>query len=127
MPAYGVAQAGGVLTCLIPGDRYELFSGLETPAAGLKSVAFSRGFGPGAYPAGMVFQIIFASAPTATVLIQGSNADVDGDYVTLATVAFPLAPVSNVGYYSDLGQWAFYRAILSVTSAGGMPAIIVQR
>lgn len=121
MPVYGVAQAGGALTCVIPGDGYVLFDGTETPGAGVKSVAFSRGMGPGAGPHGMVFTVAFASAPTATVLIQGSNTDVEADYQTLGSIA------AQHGYYADEGRFKFYRANLSAYSAGGMPVVIVQR
>ena len=121
MPLYGVAQAGGVLTAVYPGEHFVLFNGTETPAAGVKSVAFNRAKGP-LGPLPQVFTATFAAAPTATVVIQGSNDDVDAHYQTLSGNI-----TTQTGYYADLGEFAFYRAVLSAYASGGMPAVTVQR
>ena len=121
MPLYGVAQAGGVLSAIYPGNSFVLFNGTETPSAGLKSVAFSRALGNGAQ-AQQVFTVTFPASPTATVVIQGSNDDVEAHYQTLSGNI-----TTQTGYYADLGEFAFYRANLSAYASGGMPTVIVQR
>ena len=120
MPLYGVAQAGGVLTAVYPGEKFTLFDGTESPAAGVKSVAFNRAPGNG-ITNGQVFTVGFPFAPTATVQIQASNDDVEAHYQTLATVT------TQKGYYADYGEFRFYRAVLSAYSSGSMPTVIVQR
>ena len=120
MALYGVAQAGGVLTAVFPGDSFVLFNGTETPAAGLKSVAFNRAKGP-LGPSAQVFTVTFPASPTATVQIQASNDDVDAHYQILASVT------TQTGYYADYGEFAYYRAVLSAYSSGGMPTVTVQR
>lgn len=105
-----------------PGQQFKLFDGTETVAALLKSVTVQLGKErPASPPSQQLFTVTFASAPTATVLIQGSNDDVDGHYQTLATLT------TITGYYADLGEFAYYRAYLSVYSAGGMPTVLLQR
>ena len=122
MQLYGSRQAGGVLTELSPAESLTLFDGTETPAAGLTSLAFIRGPSPSLADAGMTFQIDFLSAPTATILVQGSNIDVEADYETLW-------PSINTQFdnYTDTTRWKFYRVKLSAYQAGGMPVVTVQR
>jgi hypothetical protein len=120
MPVYGVAQAGGVLTAVYPGESFKLFDGTETAALNLKSIAFNRAPG-NMMSAQQVFTATFPSAPTATVSIQGSNDDVDAHYQTLGQIT------TQTGNYADYGEFKFYRAQLTVYSAGGMPTVIVQR
>ena len=120
MPIYNVTQAGGVLSAVYPGQSFTLFSGTESPSAGIKSVAFNRPAAPGGIQAPFVFTVNFPSAPTSSsVQIQGSNDDVDGHYQTLATIA------TQNGYYSDAGQFNFYRAVLATYSVGGQPIVTV--
>ena len=120
MPLYGVAQAGGVPTAVYPGDRFVLFNGTETPSAGLKSVAFNRAPGNGETN-GQVFTVTFSASPTATVQIQASNDDVDAHYQILSSIT------TQTGYYADYGEFAYYRAVLSAYTSGGMPTVTVQR
>ncbi len=122
MPNYGVAQAGGVLTELQPGDSYALWNA-ETPAAGTPSVAFATGYNPGGGGSKPItFQILFAAAPTDSLVIQASNQDIDATYETVYTS-------TNLQYdaYADLGGYAFYRAKLVSQSAGGAVSVIVKR
>lgn len=121
MPAYKPTQLGG-LTSLVPGDSLNIFDGTETPAAALTSLQFSRGQSPSASDQGTTFQIIFPSAPSAVVLIQASNVDVDADYQTVWTST----NLQNDNY-TDTTRWAFYRAKLSTYSSGGMPVVVVKR
>lgn len=134
MPNYGVAQAGSQappnqglnLTVLNPGDAMYLFNA-ETPTAPQASVAFCRGVGPMEIPAGLVFTIKISGAnPTDTVLIQGSNTDLDADYQTVFT-----STNKQFDYYADIGEFSFYRAKLnSGTSGGGgfgTLTVLVQR
>lgn len=122
MPNYNVPQSGGQLTSLIPGDQVFYLFKAETLVAPQASVAFSRGAAPGTEtPALMVFTISFASAPTATVSIQGSNEDIDSQYQDLQT------GTTQLWSYSDLGGFAFYRAKLETYSAGGALTVTVKR
>src|SRR5574337_959180 len=131
MPLYGSAQAGwnappnaGLnLSALCPGESYTLFNGTESPGAAVKSVAFARGTNPALDTAGTTFTITFASAPTAQVLIQASNVDLDAQYQTLWTSN----NLQTDNFTDDVGRWAFYRAVLNTYAAGGMPTVIAQR
>ena len=142
MPNYGVAQAGSIpgtppvtagqgvagqqggfnVVSLIPGDGpYTLFNA-ESPTAPQSSVAFCRGPAPGnEMPAGIVFTISWAAAPTATLAIQGSNVDSDAQYQDLHI------STTQQDYYLDLGNFAFYRAKLKTQSAGGAVTVIAKR
>lgn len=120
MPNFGTPQGGGVLTCVNAGDQFTLFNA-ETPAAGQASIAFSRGSDPVAgAPNGIIFQISFAAAPTAVVEIEGSN-----DLETWSVLY--TAGTTQVDMYSDLGQFAFYRAVLVSRVSGGALTVTAQR
>ena len=122
MPLYGTAQAGGFPTVIYPGDSFTLFDGTETAGAAVKSIAFRRGLAPGGLNPGTTFQIVFPSSSTDSLVIQGSNLDVDADYITLAT-----STSKQTDFYTDTGDWAYYRAQLITYSGGGMPQVIAQR
>lgn len=122
MPNYGVAQAGGVLTCVETGDNYTLFNA-ETLTAPQASVAFCPAFpADGGQRPSIMFTIHFASAPTSRVAIQGSNVDVDAQYVDLV-----LSDNLQDDFYGDFGSFRFYRARLVTQSAGGALTVIAQR
>jgi hypothetical protein len=122
MPVYGSPQSGGVLTALAPGDTLTLFGAAESLTAPVSSIAFARQMGPGETDAGTTFTIDFAAAPTSSVLIQGSNQDIDATYQTLLTS-------SNKQHdnLTDTGRWKYYRAQLASQSAGGAVTVIAQR
>jgi hypothetical protein len=122
MNLYGSSQAGGVATSLSPGESLTLFDGTESPAAGVTSLAFVRGPSPASDDAGTIFQTAFPTAPTATLLVQGSNIDVEADYETLYT-----STSKQFDAYTDTARWKFYRLKLSAYSSGGMPVATVQR
>ena len=117
MPLYGSVKP----IYLYPGQQFVLFDGTESPAAGVKSVAFERAPNYDGHPSPMAFTVVFPSAPTATLQIQASNDDVDGNYQVVQAIS------TQQGYYSDQGQFRFYRLDLSAYSAGSMPTAIVQR
>ncbi len=119
MPLYG--SQTGMPTPVYPGQQFTLFGGTEAPAAGVKSVAFERAANWSGNPSPMAFTVTFPGAPTATVQIQASNDDVEAHYQTLQAIN------TITGWYSDEGQFRFYRAVLSAYSAGLMPTVIVQR
>lgn len=121
MPTYGTPQAGGVLTSVQPGDAYTLFNA-ETPADGTASVAFALANGPAPGENSKTFHIDFAAAPTAVVVIQCANQDVEADYVTVYT-----STNTQHDAYTDIGTSAFYRAKLVSQSAGGALTVTVQR
>ena len=119
MPEYNAPLPGSKITHIVPGQSFTLVDGTENPAAGLKSAAFHRGRTPAGEAAGQLFTVAFPAAPTATVQIQGSYTDVDADYQVFATITTVL------GYYPDLGQFSFYRSVLSAYTSGGMPIVSV--
>ena len=120
MPLYNSPLPGSNITHIVPGQSMALFDGTDHPVAGLRSIAIHRGHDPLGQPAPQVFTVAFPSTPTATVIIQGWNADIAADYVTLATIT------TQTGYYADYGEFAFYTAILSAYTSGGMPVVTVN-
>lgn len=121
MPLYKTGPYGPTATA--PGDTLVMFDGTETPGANVQSIALSRATGPGNKPAGIVFTVNYGSTPTATCVIQASNEDVDSEYQVVNTFQ---AGAQN-DWYSDLGNFAFYRAVLTAYSSGGMPKVVAQR
>ena len=123
MPVYGTVTAGNLLpTALQPGDSMALFNA-ESPTAPKASIAFARGYNPGGGATNpIVFTASWATTPTATLNIQGSNVDSDAQYQTLGTIT-NLSPA----YYADAGGFAFYRVQLASQSAGGAITVLVQR
>lgn len=122
MPLYGVSQSGfngppneGLnLALLIPGDGPYFLFNAETLTPPQASVAFARGLGPNGQKGPIVFTISYASSPTAVLVIQGADTDLDADYITLSTST----NVQN-DFYTDLGLFSFYRAKLVSQSGGG--------
>jgi len=94
----------------------------ESPTAPQASIAFARAYSPAANDEGITFEVIFASAPTAAVAIQGSNVDSDADYINLTTFTN-----QQFGSYTDTQRFAFYRAKLTSYSSGGALTVIAQR
>ena len=123
MPNYGTLQAGNTLpTALQPGDSMLLFNA-ESPTAPQSSIAFAVGYNPGGGGSNpIVFEAVWASSPTATLYIQGSNTDADAQYITLGTITN-----TSPAYYADSGGFAFYRVQLASQSAGGAITVKVKR
>jgi hypothetical protein len=108
-----------------PGQSFTCFDGTETPGASVKSAAFMRGHGALGlgWTAPVTFSIDFSTSPTAVVLIQASNTNVDADFQTVKT-----STDTQYDNYSDsTTAWKFYRAVLSTYSSGGMPVVTAQR
>lgn len=121
MPLYKAGHYGPTATQ--PGDTLMMFDGSETPGTNVKSIALSRATGPGNKPAGIVFTINYPSAPTATCVVQASNEDVDAEYQTVNT----FQAGNQLDWYADIGNFAFYRAVLTAYTSGGMPKVVAQR
>jgi hypothetical protein len=117
MPLYGSAKP----VYLYPGQQFVLFDGTETPSAGVKSLAFERAANWSGLPSPMAFTITFPTTPSATVLIEASNDDVEAHYQTLGS------STAILGNYADYGEFRYYRANLSAYASGSMPTVIVQR
>lgn len=132
---YGSPQAGynappnlGLnLTSLSPGDGpLTLFDGTETPAAGLKSIAFSRGPSPGGADNGTTFKL--RGMPVGmTVDVQCAEADVDADYTSVQTLSPSTTPDTGNAAYTDTGRSAFYRFYISAFTSGAMPVGTAER
>lgn len=132
MPKYGIAQAGSQsganmglnLTGVAPGESFVLLSTSDDVTTGTPaSVAFMPITGPDNLRSGITFTIDWTATPTgSTVLIQGSNLDIDGDYQTLYT-----STATAHDSYNDVGGFLFYRAKVSVYSAGTSVQVIAKR
>lgn len=144
MPAFGIPQSGPFgppnqglnVTCLQPSEELTLFDGTETPALGLASIAFARGYqgsqdGGSTFsiigmPAGMTVDVQACSPPTGKAAdpVTGGFASVaamDAAFITVNTMA-PTDPP-----YTDIGRSAFYRFKISAYTTGAMPVGVVQR
>ena len=121
MPLYGVAQAGGVCTSIIPGELINLFAA-ETITAPQASIALSKGYAPGGsagFP--ITFQILFASSPTAVTEILATNVyQFPGKTFNLNewTVVYTSTNLISDAY-TDNGMSAFYCAYVVSQSGGG--------
>jgi hypothetical protein len=129
MPLYGVPQSGpnatnsGLnLTSLAPGDGPFYLFNAETLTAPQASVAFARATAFGGADNGTTFNIRFAAAPTAVVVIEAANVDVDANYVSVFTLTD-----TQIGAYTDIGRSCFYRARLVSQSGGGALTVTAQR
>lgn len=112
--------------CLDVGRSLVMFDGTETPAIGLKSIAFARGT-QGSDDAGTTFD--GSGLPAGmTIDVQVANLNVDADYHTVSTLS-PSggSPDSGNIAYTDTGRSAFYRLYVSAYTSGAMPIVIAQR
>ena len=126
MPAYSLLN----VPCLDVGQSLKMFDGTETPAVGLKSIAFARGtqgsddtgttFDGSGLPAGMTIDVQVTNAPV--------NAAQDATFHTVSTLS-PSggSPDSGNIAYTDIGRSAFYRLYVSAYTSGAMPTVIAQR
>lgn len=104
------------------GEQIALWNN-ESPAAGSKSVVITRGESPGSNR-GITFQLVFSTAPTASVTILGSNfppTTTPQNGIVLATIT-----TQNAGY-TDSTSYAFYWASVDSVSAGEPLTLIAQR
>ena len=122
MPLYGVSPPIG----LSPGQQMVLFAG-ESLTAPQASQVFSRGPSPSLSDQGITFFMQFASSPTRSLLILGSNklpaaTFTSGDWITLAT-----SSNKQVDSYTDTTRYTFYCAYLASQSGGGALTVNAQR
>ena len=112
--------------CLDVGSSIKMFDGTETPAAGLKSIAFARGH-QGSSDKGVTFNISGMPAGM-TIDVQIASINVDADYSSVATLS-PSAgsPDSGNSFYTDEGRSAFYRLYVLSYTSGTMPIAKAQR
>jgi hypothetical protein len=133
MPSFGVAQSGGNsnpslnITALNPTDGpYYLFNA-ESPAAPQASVVIERGRND-RNDAGITFLIEFASAPTDSVEILGTN---DPSALLLFNLnQWQVLYTSNnniVDAYTDTGRYRYYCAYVASEGAGYPITVIAQR
>lgn len=110
-------------TDLRDGEQIFLWNA-ESPAAAANSIVITRGMGYD-NANGILFQLDFASSPTASVTILGSNftppasGPING--ITLAT----LTTIDSA--YQDTNSYAFYWANIVSVSAGEPLTLIAQR
>ena len=131
MPNYGDLPVGvgttvaGPTAC-IPGDSLALFNN-ETVTAAQASIVMARANSPSDSDAGTTFFMEFASAPTSSLEILGSNKPPAAvfnanDWVVLAT-----STNKQQDSYTDTARFAYYCAYLVSQSAGGKLTVIAQR
>ena len=122
MPAYidSVVTGKPQACSLVPGDRLLLYNN-ETVSVGMASIAFARGMSGSGDDAGTTFTLIFASAPNATVEIQGANYDTASAYDKLSDLT------TNNSFYTDTGRFGFYRVAITASSASGQVTVTAQR
>lgn len=126
MPLYGAPQSGG-LTMLSPGEATTLFAAADTITAPQASIAFCRGASPVADDAGTTFQIEFASSPTDSLEILGSNKAPAASFVVEDWVVLATSSDKESDLYTDTGRWAYYCAYLVTQSGGGACTVLAQR
>ncbi len=117
MPAYSATLAP---TSLGPGDSLYLFAAADTITPPESSIVVAPVRGAAGCKQ-LTFQIAFASAPTASVVIQASNVNADADFETVWTWS---ANNQFDNYTDGFAGWLFYRAKVVSQSGGG--ALSVQ-
>ena len=124
MPIYSTTRNP---KCLDVGQSMQLFDGTETPAVGLKSVAFARGT-KGSNDAGTTFGNGSPVPAGMAIDVQIAQVNADANFETIATLA-PSggSPDSGNVAYTDVGRSAFYRYYVSAYSSGAMPIMVAQR
>jgi hypothetical protein len=72
-------------------------------------------------------QAIFGTLPTAvTVELQGSMFNKDEDYVTIGTIATVAASAVTANGFTHVGNWLFYRALVSGLTGTGTLAVLIE-
>lgn len=82
MPLYSKTQP----VALMPGETVILFDA-ESPSAGDSSQAVALPANAGGGLAGLSFTIAFTSAPTATLTVEASDVNADGNFVATSAVS----------------------------------------
>ncbi len=107
---------------IFPGSRFVHFDGTETPTAGLRSIAFTRGSLSGPDNGSTWFARRMPAG--SQIQITGANVNEDSAYAVLAT----LTPDANGNaFYTDAGRAAVYSVVLSAYTSGAMPIVECQR
>jgi len=114
----GYPDQGLNIASLIPGEAYTLLDGTEASGIGT-SVAVARGPSGGQSQAYTTFYVSGGSSMD-TVIIQGSNTDIDGDYADIADITLD---TNGNGSLTDSGSPAFYRC----KKSAGQPIVKAQR
>jgi len=117
-------------TSVCPGEKFTLFDGTETPAAGLASVPFTRAPGSGQFqgmayiatgiPAGSTYSYQVSNDPNVQANPGAAN------WTTPPGATFAPDANGNAAVTDD-GYSTFYRIILSAYTSGAMAKVIVQR
>lgn len=71
---------------LLPGESIKLFDN-ENPAAGVSSQAVALPPNAGGGLPALSFSITYAAAPTATLTVQATDLDAEGNYVATSAVS----------------------------------------
>lgn len=125
MPTYTQVLSGGKRQCG-PGESLTLFDGTETPAEGLASMCFARGYSAGQAQAYSTFHA--DGMPSDMVIdVQAANVDAEADYHTIGQMTSENASPAGFPFFTDDGSPAFYRLKISAYTSGSMPIVTVQR
>lgn len=128
MPLFGIPQAGGQLTSVVPGTTLTLFAATDTVTAPQASIAFSRGYSPGAGGFPITFQIGFAATPTAVTQILATNVyQYPGKAFVLTdwTVVYTSTNLQTDSY-TDIGVSLCYCAYVVSQSGGGAITVVAN-
>jgi len=124
MPAYSQGNA----VPLYPGAQPLYLFNNEAVAAGSKSMAFERAvsnYAPPGSDQGSTVQLLFAANATAVIALQGSNVDIDADYITLESATF--SGSGSQGSITDTQRFLYYRLLVVSYSAGGNLTALATR
>jgi hypothetical protein len=105
---------------MTPGDVVTMFAATDTLTAPATSIQIAPGQAGAQQVRLLVFTIDFASAPTDSLTIQGSNS-ITGPWRTLYT-----STSTQHDQYADQSGYAFYQAVLASQSAGGACTVIAK-
>ena len=130
MPAYGdipsgVGTTGAVPTAISPGDTIALFN--ETVVALEASIVVARAVGLSQSDQGITFFIEFASAPTDSLQILGSNKAPAAVFNLNDWYVLFTSTNKSPDYYTDTGRFLYYCAYEASQSGGGKLTVIAQR
>lgn len=67
-----------------------------------------------------------AGAGAATILIQGSNVDVDADYITLGTISLVLGTTAVADGFTTSAPWKYVRAKLTAISGTNAAVSVIM-
>jgi hypothetical protein len=122
----GVGTTAASPTAVAPGDNLVLFNN-ETVTAPQASIVLNRAMGRGDEDAGISFFIEFASSPTDSLQILGSNKLPAATFALADWIVLFTSANNQKDAYTDTQRFAYYCAYLVSQSGGGKLTVTAQR